>query len=118
MDALQVLICAAMEDKEAMEYLTSINLTLSQSLTQAQETVLVHSKQLESLQVHTKAKTPATKIKGLDNKTKESKLKCYSWTHGRTRRLDHNRRNMQFPQNRTPSRRNLLEQDGRNKEVM
>ena len=34
-DVLQSLACAAMEDKEAMANLTSINLTLSQSLTQA-----------------------------------------------------------------------------------
>ena len=33
-DALQALACAAMEDKEAILNLTSINLTLSQSLTQ------------------------------------------------------------------------------------
>ena len=57
-DALQALACAAMEDKEAMANLTSINLTLSQSLTQAQETILVLSKQLQALQVQ--AKTPST----------------------------------------------------------
>ena len=34
-DALQSLACAAMEDKEAVATLTSINLTLSQSLTQS-----------------------------------------------------------------------------------
>ena len=45
-DVLQALTCAAMEDKEAMANLTSINLTLLQSLTQAQETILVLSKQL------------------------------------------------------------------------
>ena len=48
-DALQALACAAMEDKEAMENLTSINLTLFQSLNQAQETILVLSKQLQAL---------------------------------------------------------------------
>ena len=46
MDELQALACEAMEDKEAMANLTSINLTLLQSLTQAQETMLVLSKQL------------------------------------------------------------------------
>ena len=60
-DALQALVCAAMEDKEAMANLASINLTLSQSLTQARVTTLVLSKQLQSLQVHTKTKTSATK---------------------------------------------------------
>ena len=45
-DALQSLACAAMEDKESMAKLTSINLTLSQSLTQSQETMMVLSKQL------------------------------------------------------------------------
>ena len=67
-DALQALVCAAMEDKEAMANLASINLTLSQSLTQAQETILVLSKQLQALQVHTKTKTPATKRTALDKK--------------------------------------------------
>ena len=41
-DALQALSCAAMEDKEAMTNLASINLILSQILTQAQETILAH----------------------------------------------------------------------------
>ena len=49
-----------MEDKEAMANLTNINLPLSQILTQAQEKMLVLSKQLQALQVHTKAKTPST----------------------------------------------------------
>ena len=43
-DALQALACAAIEYKEAMANLTSTKLTLSQSLTQAQETILVLSK--------------------------------------------------------------------------
>ena len=53
-DALQSLTCAAMEDKEAITKITIINLTLSQSLTQAQENILVLSKQLQALPVHTK----------------------------------------------------------------
>ena len=53
-DALQALACASMEDKVTMEILTDINLTLSQSLNQAQENILVLSKQLQALQVHTK----------------------------------------------------------------
>ena len=60
-DALQALAFVAMEYKEAMVDLISINLTLFQSLTQAQETILVLSKQLQTLQVHTKAKTQSTK---------------------------------------------------------
>ena len=88
-DALQVLACAAMENKEAMANLTSINLTLLQSLSQAQETMLVLSKQLQALQVHTKAKTPSTKRTALDQKAKDAKSECYCWTHGITRRLEH-----------------------------
>ena len=88
-DALQTLACAAMEVKKSMVNLISINLILSQSLTQSQETTLVISKQLQALQVHTKSKTPATNRKSLDQKTKNAKSKCYYWTHGRTRRLYH-----------------------------
>ena len=47
-DVLQALVYAAMEDKESMAILASINLTLSQILTQAQETMLVISKQLQA----------------------------------------------------------------------
>ena len=43
---------------------------------------------LQAIQVHTKAKTPATNRTSLYKKTKEAKSKCYFWTHGRTRRLD------------------------------
>ena len=55
-DEVQALVCAEVEDKESMENLTSINLTLSQSLTQSQENFLVLSKQLWALQVQTKNK--------------------------------------------------------------
>ena len=88
-DALQALACAAMKEKEAMANLASINLTLLQRLTQAQETMLVLSKQLQALQVHKKTKSPATKRTSLDQKTKDSELKCYCWTRGRTCRLYH-----------------------------
>ena len=57
-----------MEDKDAMSNLASINLKLSQSLTQAQETILVLSKKLQALQVQTKTKTPATERTALDKK--------------------------------------------------
>ena len=86
-----------MEDKETMANITRINLTLSQSLTQAQENILVLSKKLQALQVRTKAKTPDTKITALYQKTKDDKSKCYYWTHGRTRRLDHTSANCNFP---------------------
>ena len=97
MDSLQALACAAMEDKEAMANLASINLTLLQRLTQAQETILVLSKKLQALQVHTKAKTPSTKRTALYQKTKNDKSKCYYWTHGITRIRDHNRATCNFP---------------------
>ena len=45
-----------MEDKEAMENLSRINLPLSKSLTQAQQTILVLSMKLQALQIHTKEK--------------------------------------------------------------
>ena len=77
--------------------LNSINLTLSQSLNPLQDTILVFSKQLQALQVHTKAKTPSTKRSTLDQKTKDAKSKCYCWTHGRTRRLDHTSATYNFP---------------------
>ena len=86
-----------MEDKEAMVNLNSINLTLLQSLNQAQEEILVLSKQLQALQVHTKAKTPSTKRTALDQKTKDAKSKCYCWTNGRTRILDHTSATCNFP---------------------
>ena len=49
-DALQELPCSAMEDKEEMLNITIISLTLYQRLTQAQETVLILSNQLQALQ--------------------------------------------------------------------
>ena len=80
-----------------MANLTSINLTLSKSPTQAQETILVISKHLQALQVHTKAKTPPTKGNALDPKNKDDKSKCYFWTHGRTLRLEHTSATCNFP---------------------
>ena len=72
-DALKSLIFAATEDKEAMENLTSTNLTLSQSLNQSQEKILVLSKKLQALQDHTKTKTPSTKRTALYPKTKANR---------------------------------------------
>ena len=96
-DALQALECASMEDNEAIANLTRINLTLLLSLTQAQERIVVLSKQLQALQVHIKVKTTSTKRTALDQKTKDAKLKCYCWTHGRTHRLDHTSVTCNFP---------------------
>ena len=74
---MQSLACAEMEYKEAMANLTIINLTLSQILTQSQETILVLSKQIQSLQTQSKEKTPTTERPVLYNNTKEDKSKCY-----------------------------------------
>ena len=113
-DGLQEISCAAIEDKEAMANFTSINLTLSQSLTQAQKTILVISNQLQELQAQLKAKKPTTEKMVLDKNKRENKPKIYSWTHGRTAVLTisyHPR--LPIPKDRTPSRNNLGEQDGR-----
>ena len=88
-DATQSLICAEMEDKEEMANLASINLTLYKVLTQAQETMLVLSKELKELHTKAKANTLTTDKTVLDKKKKETKSKCYFWNHGRTCRLDH-----------------------------
>ena len=72
-DALQALSCSEMEDKEEMEKLTSINLTLYQILNQSKETILVLSKQLQELQAQADAKTPTTEKTVLDKKTTETK---------------------------------------------
>ena len=69
-DAIQALAYAAMEDKEAMANLTSINLTLYQSLTKSKETIMVLSKQLQALQTQAKVKTPTSEIPVLDKNTK------------------------------------------------
>ena len=53
-DAMQSIACSAMEDKKGMANLTSINLTLSQSLMQAQEKILVLYKLLQALQTQPK----------------------------------------------------------------
>ena len=56
-----------MEDKEEMENLTSINITLSHILNQSQETILVLYKHLQALQAQTKYKKPETEIQETDN---------------------------------------------------
>ena len=53
-----------------MAKLASINLTLSQILTQAQDKILVLSKQLQALQTQEKEKNPTSEISVLYNKTK------------------------------------------------
>ena len=67
-DALQVLANVTMEDKEAIKNLKNINLTLYHSLTQAQEIVLVLSKQLQALQTKTNYKKPETEKPATDKK--------------------------------------------------
>ena len=68
-DVLQALPCPAMEDKEEMANLARINILLPQSLTQAQETMLVLSKQLQALQSQSKENTPTTDISLLHKNT-------------------------------------------------
>ena len=58
-----------------MVNLICINLTLSQSLMQAQDTIVVLSKQLQALQTQEKEKNPTSEISVLYNKTKETKYK-------------------------------------------
>ena len=76
-DALKALTFSAMEDKEAMAKLTSINLTLSQSLMKAQYTIMVISKQLQAFHTKTNTITRTKKRLVINNNTKENKLKCY-----------------------------------------
>ena len=56
-DELHALEFASIEYKEATVNLTSINQTLSHSLNQAQETILVLFKKLQALKTQAKAKT-------------------------------------------------------------
>ena len=105
-----------MEDKEAMANLTSIKLTLSQSLTQAQETIMMISNRLQAL--HNQKKSTTKDIPVMENKAKETKYKWYCWTHGRTRRIEHTSATCIYPKNRTPIRSNLLEHDGSKLEVV
>ena len=55
-----------MEEMEAMDNLTIINLTLYQSLTRSQEKILLLSKKLHALQLQKKRKKPATKRAALN----------------------------------------------------
>ena len=52
-----------------MVNLICINLTLSQSLMQAQDTIVVLSKQIQALQTQAKVKTPTSEIPVLDKNT-------------------------------------------------
>ena len=71
-DELQALACETMEYKEAMVNLTIINLTLSQSLTQAREIIFVLSNQLQALQAQNNPKKPATEKPAMDKKTRDN----------------------------------------------
>ena len=74
-----------------------INLSLSHSLAQAQETIVMLSKKLQALQAHSKANKPTTEKPLLKKKTRDNKSKSYLWTHGSTRILDHNIPTCQYP---------------------
>ena len=88
-DALQVFPNEKIEYKEAMSILTRIDLTISQSLTQSQETLLVITKQLQLLQAHTSSNKPSTEKLETDKKQHLNKSKSYCWTHGRIRNIYH-----------------------------
>ena len=75
-DALQSLSNMTIEDKKSMANLTSINLTLSKSLTHPQEKILSLSKNMQTLQAHMNTKKPAT-----DNNKREKKSNNYFWNH-------------------------------------
>ena len=90
-DVLQALACAAMEEKEAMANLTIINITLSQSLTQAQDTIMMLSNQLQALEAQSKAKKQTTKKLVLDKKKGEIYPKNYFQNHRSNRSLEHTR---------------------------
>ena len=66
-----------MEDTEAMENTTSINLTLFQILTQAQEIMLVLYKHLQALQAQMTSKIPATEKPETDKNQYLNKPKIY-----------------------------------------
>ena len=91
-DVLQSLVNATTKDKVATANITRINTTLYQSLTQAQEAILVLSKQLKTLQAQIKTEKPETKKKHYRNKSN-----IYCWTHIRTRSLDHAIQTCRFP---------------------
>ena len=56
-----------------MANLTIINLTMSQSLTQAQDKTLVLSEQLQALQAQAKSNIPTTEIPVIEKKKKLTK---------------------------------------------
>ena len=87
--ALQALSNSTLEDKEAMENLTTISLILSHSLTQAQESILALSKNLNTLQSQMNTKKPKTGKPSTYKKKRYNKSKNYCWAHGRTRNHDH-----------------------------
>ena len=65
---IQTIENATMEDKEAMEKLTSINLTLSQTLPQEREEIMTFSKKLQTLQAQMNSKKPSTNKPATDKK--------------------------------------------------
>ena len=97
MYVLQALTLAAMEYKESMSNLISINLTLYHSLTQSQEKTLVLSKQINTLQAQSKSNKPTTYKPVLINNKRDNKSKMYCWNHGRTYSIYHTRPSFQYP---------------------
>ena len=77
-DALQELANETMEDNEATGKPTIINLTLSQSLTQAQETILVLYMQIQTLQAHINSKKPEINKPETDKKKISTSQKATS----------------------------------------
>ena len=88
-DAMQALANATMEYKEEMSNHTRINLTLSQSLTQAQEAILLLFEQLQTLQAHMNSKKSVTEKPATENKNSLNKSKRYFWTRVRTHNIYH-----------------------------
>ena len=88
-DALQALVSIKMKEKVAMENLTIINLALYQRLNQAQEEMLLLSKQMQTLQAQMNSKKPATEKTATEKKKSINKSNNYCWNHVRTRNHDH-----------------------------
>ena len=72
-----------------MENLISINLKISQSLTQSQEAILVHSKQLQTIQAQMNSNKQATEKPETHENKSINNSKIYFWTHGSTQNINH-----------------------------
>ena len=90
-DSPKYLANGTTEYKDAMENLTSINLTLSQNLDQAQEAILALYKQMHAIQTHMNNKKTTTEKPVTDNNKRYNKSKNCFCTHGRTHNHYHTR---------------------------